>query len=317
MMSLTDLRGHLYELPLITGQIRRGLILEMVDDRGCRSLGEIAPLPIWSQESLAEALEQFNQKHHKIMEVKWTLSNCFEELKRLDLFPSVCFGLESALMTLLAPINRERVELSALLMGTQEAILKQAELRYAEGYRSAKLKVASLSFDQAADVIETLKKRFYLRIDVNRAWATEDSLEFFRQFPLGTFDYVEEPFCNPQDLHLFSHPLAVDESFPQELCLQELERLPKLKALIYKPTIQGGLARCIPLYQWAKKRGVQIVLSSSFETEIGLAQIALMAQRLGLKTPLGLGTYHHVQKHLSQVPEFAHFLETDLGVGLS
>lgn len=94
----------------------------------------------------------------------------------------------------------------------------------------------------------------------------------------------------------------MDESFPQDLTLEELEVLPMLKALIYKPTMQGGMARCLPLYEWAEKRGVAIVLSSSFESDVGLAHIASMAKRLSLKEPIGIGTSHFLGQFLRDPP---------------
>jgi O-succinylbenzoate synthase len=122
-------------------------------------------------------------------------------------------------------------------------------------------------------------------------------LRFFSKFSEESFDYVEEPFRNPKDLGLFSHPLAVDESFPSDLSFEDLERLPALKALIYKPTIQGGLSNCLGLQRWAIARGLSVVLSSSFESDVGLASVACMARRLGIQAPLGIGTYHYMSKH--------------------
>lgn len=179
-------------------------------------------------------------------------------------------------------------------MGPPEEILEQAKLRYEEGYTSAKLKVGHLDFKQAEQLIDALKNLFRLRIDVNRAWSTADSLRFFSKYPLDAFDYVEEPFQNPCGLAQFPHPLAVDESFPQDLSLKQLDELPTLKALIYKPTIQGGLLGCFPLQEWLVNRKISLVLSSSFESPLGLAHIASMAHRLSLSAPIGIGTYHYL-----------------------
>lgn len=187
-------------------------------------------------------------------------------------------------------------------MGSPAEIFEQAALRHKEGYTSAKLKVCNLSFEEASQIIHQLKDLFRLRIDVNRAWKTEESLRFFAQFPLDTFDYVEEPFQNPNDLAQFPHPLAIDESFPQDLSLQQLESLPTLKALIYKPTIQGGLLGALSLNEWANKRGIALVLSSSFESDLGLAHVASIAKRLALVAPVGIGTYHYLKDHLCAEP---------------
>jgi o-succinylbenzoate synthase len=299
-MKFDPLTLYPYQIPLTSGQKRAGVLVKL----GESAWGDVAPLPKWSKETLEEALEELCRKKDAILAMEWMAHEYLEQLKSLKLLPSVHFGIESALLSLLDPLPEYSVPVSALLMGSPEEILAQGKKRHSEGYASAKLKVSNLSFDEAAHVIRELKDLFYLRIDVNCAWSTEESLRFFEQFPQDAFDYVEEPFQNPHDLKLFTHPLAVDESFPQDLTLEELEGMPVLKALIYKPTIQGGMAGCIPLQKWAEKRGVSVVLSSSFESGVGLAHIAGMARRLGLQAPVGIGTYHYLGRFLCEPPSY-------------
>lgn len=291
-MKLQSLTLKPYENTLTNGSTRSGILIEIIDEHGNVSLGDIAPLPKWSRETLADSIAQVLKKKNEILKIHWSEQTCFQELTKLALLPSVSFGLESALLSLLSPLPPKNIVSSALLMGTVQESLHQAKLRHAEGYTFAKLKVGHLSFDEAASIIHQLKDLFRLRIDVNRAWTTQASLAFFSKFPLDAFDYTEEPFADPRDLALFSHPLAVDESFPETLSLRDLESIPMLKALIYKPTIQGGLERCKQLHEWTQKQGVQLILSSSFESRVGLDHIASMAHRLSLPDPIGIGTHH-------------------------
>lgn len=295
-MKIKAIFLYAYEMP------RSGILINGVDERENSGWGEIAPLPKWSRETLEESLLQLNLKQHEILAIDWTLTNWLEELKKLNLLPAVSFGLETALLSILSPLSEYAVPTSALLMGSPQDILQQADLRKKEGFTSAKLKVGNLALGEASDLIHRLKDQFYLRIDVNRAWRTSDCLRFFSQFSLDAFDYVEEPFANPKDLRLFTHPLAVDESFPQDLTLEELELLPALKALIYKPTIQGGMLGCLSLLEWTAKRGVSLILSSSFESDLGLGCVASLAQRLTILEPVGIGTYHYLQDCLCRDP---------------
>lgn len=283
-----------YQIQLINGLERAGVLVNIVDKDGKSGWGDIAPMPNFSTETLEQALKQL-QTIHKI---DWKAETYLRTLRQLPLYPSVTFGLESALHSIFSPLPSHSIPTSALLMGSPKEILEQADLRQSEGFTSAKLKVNNLSFKEAEQLIYLLKDRFFLRIDVNRAWDAANSLSFFSQFSKDAFDYIEEPFKNPLELAKFQHPLAIDESFPQDLCLEQLEELPMLKALIYKPTIQGGMHRCLPLHEWANKRGVSLILSSSFESDIGLAHIASMAHRLSLQSPIGIGTYHYMSKHL-------------------
>jgi len=299
-MKIETLILHPYEIPLITGRMRSGILLNITDEKGNEGWGEIAPLPDWSFETLENSLEELSLRKEEIIQVEWTAQNCFEEIEKLQLLPSVTFGLESALLAILSPLPSHRVSISALLTGTASEILEKAKLRHEESYLSAKLKVSNLTFEEAYEVIQTLKDKFRLRIDVNRTWDTEESLAFFAKFPIDTFDYVEEPFRNPRDLSRFYHPLAIDESFPNDLSFEDLEKLPTLKALIYKPTIQGGMTRCLPLCKWTTERGISLVLSSSFESDLGLSHVASLAHRLSLSSPVGIGTYHHLTERVSE-----------------
>lgn len=295
-MKILSLQMHSYEMCFSNAKKRSGVYLNIIDDMGNSGWGEIAPLPNWSKETLDESIQQLNQKYKEIIDINWTAQNCFKDLAKLNLLPSVLFGLESALIAILSPLDEFSISSSALLMGSAKEIKAQAELRHAEGYTSAKLKVSNLDFKEAAELIHQLKDIFRLRIDVNRVWNTSESLQFFSQFPLTTFDYVEEPFQNPQDLALFPHPLAIDESYPGDISIEKLGLLPTLKALIYKPTIQGGMLKCLSLHDWTTKKGISLVLSGSFESELGLAHIASIANRLSLTAPIGLGTYHFVNR---------------------
>jgi O-succinylbenzoate synthase len=293
-MQIKSIKLQRYQTTFINDQLRFGIFIELMDTLGNSGWGEIAPLPKWSQETLEEAIWQLQQKNEEIKNVNWEMSTLFHELLLLKLFPSVLFGLESALLSLLNPFKACWISTSTLLMGSKDKILRMAQLKHNQGFVSAKIKVNQLSFSDAFEVINQLKDKFYLRIDVNKAWKTEESLKFFSQFALDAFDYVEEPFENALDLFQFTHPLAIDESYPNDLTLNQLENLLTLKAIIYKPTIQGGMTNCLGLEKWASSRNIALVLSSSFESDIGLGYVALLSQRLSLKSPVGIGTFSYL-----------------------
>lgn len=274
---------HAYQIPLSNGQLRSGALLSITDKRGRVGWGDIAPLPGWSRETLDEAVEHLH-------------------LQTLHLPPSVSFALESAYLSLIDPLPSFSVPISAFLAGSPRDILAHAKSYSDQGYTIAKLKVGHLSFEDAKSLIDQLRSTFRLRVDVNRAWNTTDSLRFFEKYPLDAFDYVEEPFQNPKDLSQFTHPLAVDDSYPKDLSLDDLALLPKLKALVFKPTLQGGIHNCRMLHNWAKNRGISLVLSSSYESDVGHANIAQMAHRLSITTHLGLGTYQLLQTTFCMPP---------------
>ncbi len=279
-----------------SGQIRKGALVEVINEKGISGWGEVAPLPKWSKEDLKEAIEQIS--YYKVF-----FCNCesIEQLHRLPLLPSVSFGISSAFRQLSSPSSIE-ANVCAFLQGTPLEVLQQAEQWEKEGFSFAKLKVGSLRIEEAHSLIQKLKNRFRLRIDVNKAWDTKDSLEFFSRFQRDDFDYIEEPLQDITRLIEFSLPFAIDESFPNDISLNQLEMCPMLKAIIYKPTMQGDLSTSPFLIKWAEDRGIKLILGSSFESDVGLASIALMANNFRLESPLGIGTYYNMKAKLLETP---------------
>ena len=45
-----------------------------------------------------------------------------------------------------------------------------------------------------------------------------------------------------------------------------------------------------------------LVLSSSFESDLGLAHVASIAHRLSLSAPVGIGTYHYLNEYICAIP---------------
>ncbi len=273
---------YTYDLPLRGGR-RQGLIIELTGKDGQKSYGEVAPLPNWSRETLTEACGQ---------------------LSRLpsdeELFPSVAFGLESAEAGLMPSTLPLSFPLSSLLMGSVSEILKKAEECARAQISSVKVKLSGLSHADALEVVHTLKSAFSLRIDLNRAWTKARALEFFAHFKPEDFDYIEEPCEKVEDLFDFPYPLAVDESL-RDSPLDLILKIKHLKAFIFKPTLQGGYTIGKTLAEITKKRNLDLIFSSSFETGIGISQIALMAHRLNVPLkPLGLDTYSYLEQDVLQ-----------------
>lgn len=249
---------------------RMGIIVH----HGDKSWGEVAPFPGFSQETLEQALHQLKNPAP-------------------ILYPSVAFGLEPA--GIIKPMT---LPLAALLSGTKEEIFLQARRFKREGYTHAKLKLSKLPLPDAYELVNTLKDQFRLRIDLNRSWETAQSIQFFAHFDYDAFEYIEEPVKEKEHLAFFTHPFALDETI-RENPPEEFTHYPHLKAFIFKPTLHGGpssLKKLIPL-------GIPIVLSSCFESGVGIFQIASLIQRLSLPIhPLGLGTYHLLDHDILETP---------------
>ncbi len=277
---------HLYRYQMLMsdGKMREGSLLEINNPNGSIGVGEVSPLPGWSKETLDQAINQ-------LVWLKTHVKNLdsLEDFEKIDLLPSVLFGINSAYSQCesSSPIS---IDVCSFLRGTPLEILEQALQSEESGFSFAKLKVGSLSLHKAYDLIIKLKDRFRLRIDVNKSWNTEDSLSFFSEFPKDAFDYVEEPLQNLERLEQFPIPFTIDESFSEHLPYP----LPNLKGVIFKPTIRGWLSNFSLIKKWVKEKNIDLVLGSTFESDVGLAGIVHLANQLGVKSPLGIGTYRNM-----------------------
>lgn len=274
---------YAFQLPLVSGGFRNGLILKMIDNFRKERWGEIAPLPGRSKEN--------------IQQVRGQLLQILSEGK-LDeeLLPSVQFGLESALAF---PFPSITAPLYAFLHGEQpDEILQQAEAAHAKGYTVAKVKIGSFKMDLAIDLLNSLKNRFRLRVDCNSAFSLDEANDLFSHFDPGQFDYVEDPTYEVFRLADFRFPFAMDETVFDCFSLP-IHTYSHLYGFILKPTILGGKKGCAPFVQFAKKHRLKVVFSPAFESGLGLLQILSVARHFDLiSDPLGLDTHRCLAQDL-------------------
>lgn len=289
-MRIRSVTLHEYQRSM-GNQKRSGLLLQLKGKRGEESWGEIAPLPPFSPESLHQAKSEVLREIPSLLKEKWHPKT---------LFPSVHFGIESALLDFLLPIKVSPPPVNALLRGPLRDIGKMGE--NLQGYEAVKIKVGHLSLEKSLSLIQEvlplLPPKIKLRIDANRSWSLKEALSFASAFPPNLFEYFEEPLAHFQDLFSFPYPIALDETI-RSLHPDSYFSLPHLKALVIKPTLMGGMGKLISLLKRAQKKGIAFILSSSYESELGISLIAKLASRLHLpKTPMGLDTNQFFEKPL-------------------
>jgi O-succinylbenzoate synthase len=157
----------------------------------------------------------------------------------------------------------DSIPCALFLCGTPDEVLKTAAL--AHGCTTAKLKVGRWSLEQALDTIPHLP--FKLRIDFNNLWDEKDVHALCSHLNPEHIEFLEDPGCTVPS---FKH--ASDATN------------------VWKPMVWG-----LP-----PPRAV-IILSSSFESSIGLHQIAALTQTHEIPSHiLGLGTILHLENDLVQ-----------------
>jgi o-succinylbenzoate synthase len=122
-----------------------------------------------------------------------------------------------------------------------------------------------------------------LRLDVNGAWdlpTAEDRLEAIARFGI---EYVEQPLP-PLDVEGLAAlrrrirvPIAADEAVTSVAAARELVEADAVDALVVKPVRVGGPSAAGEIADLAARRGVPVIVSTLFETGIGIASALSIA----------------------------------------
>ena len=304
------------ELKGVMHDSRKGLLIKLTDNTGAVGWGECSPLPEFSAESVNDVTSElkrvrFTLQGYDIPDNLEELSGGFERwFGEYELSVSTRFGFESAVLNLLAsqrgvPVRQllsdescDEISVNGLVTTPPNNIKGEITRLVEQGFRTIKLKVgrATLAEDvqTVGTVLEALPNYSALRLDANRAWSYEDAFMFASTVDRERIEYIEEPLADPANLpRLIKEtgiPVALDESLvgasPESLQLHD-----GIKALILKPTLLGGLETAMKFARKAIRSGIKAVVSSSFESSLGLRMLAEFAASLGdLHTAHGLDT---------------------------
>ena len=332
-MKIASFRVYKYALPLkrpievhgLKLNKREGLIIHLKSDRDVDGFGEVAPLDGWSEESLNEAQAQAH-----VLKASLTGCDVLPGVEKLDgkmrswfeamnLRPSVQFGIEMAVLNLIAgtkntPLfqsiahghsdHRDYTRVHALLDGTVEEVARQAKKYKDDGFMDMKLKVRG-SVDESADKVravnEVVRGEVLLHLDANQAWELEDAVRFGREIECSTVAYIEEPlkhvYQTPEFYQETMIPVALDESL-LKLSVEEFKSLDGVDVLVLKPTALGGLEKTWQLMQQARTLGLAAVISSSFESGLGILTLANLASCTVRDQAAGLDTLKWFEQDL-------------------
>ena len=281
-----------YQLPFsnpmsFNGQklsLRKGLILQLQDHQQQFSFGEIAPLPGFSHESLQQATTQI---------IALLNSGLENPQQRDNLYPSVSFALDMALQHI--PVAEEACNLDTvpLLQGDNTTVIKQYLALHSPSL--IKLKVARQKVLDDLWLFKKLGKinpNLKIRGDANRGWSATQAACFFKHIDNHRLDYIEEPTADHQtNLQLaeeYQIALALDETL-QDINFHYQHKA-CIKALVLKPTLIGSLSRIQHFIDIAAQQQLQVHISSSFESIIGLQQLTALANSYQKKCTVSLGT---------------------------
>jgi len=316
-----------YPLKIKNDQInyREGLILKIFDEKKIIGFGEISPLPGLHKETYKQTLVQIRKILPKLLNIEIPLNFISSDndmdilLKKFELYPSVQFGLESAFISLHAgetnisifdffnASSNKSIEINALLSGSHDQILKKTKQYLKDGFTVFKLKVGRKKIEDEIDLVNRINDiivgKAQLRLDANQAWNLKDTLHFFQNIDKTNLEYIEEPLKNFGELpSLLSHssiPIAFDENVLNIYKMPELY-LSKIKAIIIKPTVIGGIQKSLKLIRFADQNGITSVISDTFQTGIGLSTLIAIGHLIHSEIPMGFDTYSWLKQDIWQ-----------------
>ncbi|XP_048503546.1 protein PHYLLO, chloroplastic isoform X4 [Beta vulgaris subsp. vulgaris] len=159
-----------------------------------------------------------------------------------------------------------------------------------EGFRAVKVKVARRADPgEDAAVIKEIRRKVgaevELRVDANRKWTYEEAIKFGSLVKDCGLQYIEEPVQCEDDIVRFCQetglPIALDETIDkiQGNVPDSLARFthPGIVALVLKPSVLGGFENAAEIAWWANNKGKLAVVSSTFETSLGLSSYVQFA----------------------------------------
>lgn len=291
-----------YRLPLKAGVVLRhqrlktrdGLLLCLCED-GQQGWGEIAPLPEFSQETLAEV-----QRATISLLSQWLIGDF-----PLPTLPSLAFGFSCAQAELageLPPYADYRTV--PLCHGDPDLLFNQ--LQALPGEKIAKVKVGLYEVVRDGMVVNMLLDAvpdLQLRLDANRSWSREKAQDFAKYInPVSRsrIVFIEEPCHTRAESLDFAQTtgmkIAWDESVREaDFCIGAQMGV---AAIVIKPTLTGSLHTCQQLIRQAHQAGLVAVISSSIESSLGLNQLARIAAWLTPNTVPGLDTLSLMQVQL-------------------
>ena len=262
-------------------QVREGIILRLTDVAGNIGWGEIAPLPWFGSETLAQAVAFCESLTGKLtQETITTIPNAL---------PACQFGLESAWETLFdavtqSPISK-KLTYSYLLPAGEEALAAaknyqdQSTFKWKIGVAQPEEEMAI--FEELVRVLPTGSK---IRLDANGGLTLAAAIAWLELSDrTGVVEFVEQPLPTtafPQMLtwsRTFTTPIALDESVATLQQLVESYQRGWRGIFVIKPAIAGSPRH---LRQFCANYPVDLVFSSVFETNIGRTAALRLATEL-------------------------------------
>lgn len=234
----------------------------------------------------------------------------------LDDFPSIRFGLETAIKDIAEGGNRllftseftegrAQIPINGLVwMGDYQIMRERLIEKIKLGYRCVKIKIGAIDFADELNLLKLVRADFSesdieLRVDANGAFTPDNALEKLKQLSQYNIQSIEQPIMAHQREQMAELcksspiPIALDEELIGLMKEDEIGCMLDTinpQYIVVKPSLLGGLRQSQIVINEAEKRNIEWWVTSALEGNIGLNAIAQWTYSLDNNMAQGLGT---------------------------
>lgn len=233
---------------------------------------ELSPLTCMNGENLDDCYQELLTYQEKLVDLPSEM-NIERPFFGLDLpLPqnnTVLFCLESLL--LLKAMEKVDVNVQINSMGSLKD-QKRIKEEISNGLKCLKFKIGKKDAFAEKEFLESLPQTLRLRIDANQK-LQDPVADYYKSLNI---DYLEEPFLDISDYQNIELPFALDENRSK---WREISNS-NLKAIVVKPSLENSLSGTFQLAKEAQEKNIQIIVSSAYETPIGIKALLYLASKL-------------------------------------
>ena len=284
-----------------------------ISDGISEGIGEISVIEDLSPEyiSLAE-FELTIKEFLSLLEQGWN-DEIYQDLQP---YPSILFGIESALLDLknggkqiyfdnAFARGQQKIPINGLIwMGTEAFMAEQITQKLAAGFTTIKMKIGAMDLDSELELLQSIRKNYSkeeitLRVDANGAFDEGTAAVVLQKLADLDIHSIEQPIKAGntkamKKLCLTSPtPIALDEEligiYEKEEKIKLLETI-QPQYIILKPSLHGGISGTREWIALAEERNIHWWMTSALESNIGLEVICQLAGEYSNTLPQGLGT---------------------------
>ena len=303
---------------------RDGFIIQLKDEHNKTGFGEAAPLEGFGEESLAQA-ESSIGKLNDFLDTT-SFKNLYD-LNRLllenDFSYSVISAVTFAVVQIVFKDHKSRTQFLSDYNFTDKTylngvvgfydideVINRVRKLHNSGYKVIKLKVGRQNIEDDLNILEHISLEFplvKLRLDANGAWDHNSAKQNLQLLAKYNLEYIEEPIHGIDNLMNLAEEianesnvnLAIDESLISLTDIYRILTQSKIKNIVVKPSLFGGIINLLDLNKSALKNGKKIIISSAFETSLGRMQNAFIASLINNNCTHGIDTSEFLQNDIS------------------